>query len=94
MRITVTRSGFAGAEQVADIDTARLDPARARTIEQMAQAAEAEAGRAEEVIGADLMRYEITIQDDGGSHRLSWTDDGSLRKGPISRLIEEVTLGS
>ena len=95
MRITVTRTGgYAGTERVADVDTAHLDPARARAIEQMARDAAGDAGRTEEVIGADLMRYEIIIQDNGSSRRLSWTDDGNPQGGPVKRLIEEVGLNS
>lgn len=91
MRIVVKRTGgYAGIESVADVDTSRLDPARAQQLEQLVRDAAAEAARGEEVVGADLMRYEITVQQEGSTRRLSWIDDGRPEPGPVKRLIEEV----
>lgn len=93
MRIQVKRTGgYAGIERLADVDTSQLDPARARQVERMVSEAAAAVARGGEVVGADLMRYEITIQENGASRELSWIDDGSPEPGPVKRLIEEVGL--
>jgi hypothetical protein len=89
MRIDVTRTGgYGGNESVSTVDTDRLDPARRKRIEQLIRDAAATFGRAEEPIGADLMRYEITVQEGGAKRSMTWTDDGTF--GPIKQLIEEV----
>jgi hypothetical protein len=43
----------------------------------------------EEAIGADLMRYTVTIQEGERKTRsLTWTDD-AIKSGPVKRLIDE-----
>lgn len=88
MQIVVRRTGgYAGTESVSTVDTSRLDTARRKRIEQLIRDA-ATVGSAEAPIGADLMRYEITVQENGTTRSLTWTDDGT--PGPMKRLIEEV----
>ena len=91
MRIIVKRAGgYAGAESVAEADTSRLDAAGVRRIEQLINEAAVATG-GEEAIGADLMRYTITIQEGERTTRsLTWTDDGNPNPGPVKRLIDEV----
>jgi hypothetical protein len=89
MQIIVRQTGgFSGAQTVASVDTAHLDASRRARIEQLARDAAASLQNAEEPIGADLMRYEITVQEDGTTRSLAWTDDGTF--GPVKQLIEEV----
>jgi len=89
MGIVVRRTGgYAGTESVARVDTSRLDAAERRRIEQLVRDAAAALARAQEPIGADLMKYEITVQENGSTRTLAWTDDGS--PGPVKQLIEEV----
>ena len=89
MQIVVKRKGgFSGIENVASMDTARLDAVRRMRIEQLARDAVATLRNATEPIGADLMRYEITVQENGTTRSLAWTDDGTF--GPVKELIEEV----
>jgi hypothetical protein len=91
VRIVIKRSGgYGGAQHTANVDTSRLDPARARQIEQLADQASAGATRRTQPVGADLLRYDITIQDRGKTRSLSFVDDGSPDAGPMKRLVEEI----
>ena len=89
MRIVIRRSGgYAGEAQTAGVDTSRLDPARAREVEQLVQQTIADASERAEPIGADLTRYEITVEDEAGTRSLTFTDDGRPDGGAIKGLIE------
>jgi hypothetical protein len=91
MGIVVRRTGgYAGNERVSRLDTSRLDAARRSRIEQLVRDAAATLARGQEPIGADLVKYEITVQENGTTRTLAWTDDGAV--GPVKRLIEEVEL--
>jgi hypothetical protein len=89
VRIVIKRTGgYGGAGHTATVDTLRLDPGRARQIEQLAD--QASAAQRTEPIGADLLRYDIKIQDGGKTRTLSFIDDGSPDAGPMKRLVEEI----
>jgi hypothetical protein len=89
MHIVVRRSGgYGGIERVSTVDTSGLDLARRKRIEQLIHDAAATLGGAEEPIGTDLMRYEITVQESGATRSMTWTDDGT--PGPMKQLIEEM----
>ena len=89
MDIIVKRTGgYAGTEEVDRVNTAQLDPERRKQVEEWARQAlkGAESGPAAEPVGADLMRYEITIQDGATKRSMTWVDDGS-RTSPMGRLV-------
>jgi hypothetical protein len=89
MQIIVRRTGgYGGTQAESRVDTARLDAARRARIEQLLREADASLRDAEPAVGADLMRYEITIQENGTTRSLAWTDDGTF--GPVKQLVEEV----
>jgi len=89
MQITVRRTGgYAGSQNVSSIDTSGLEASQRTRIEQLVRDAAASVRPGEEAIGADLMRYEITIRENGTNRSLAWTDDGTF--GPVKQLIEEV----
>jgi len=89
MQIVVRRTGgYGGTEKVSTVDTSALDPAKRKRIEQLIGDAAGTPGRTDEPIGADLMRYEITVHQSGATRSMTWTDDGS--PGPMKQLIEEV----
>jgi hypothetical protein len=91
MRIVIRRSGgYAGETDTANIDTSRLDPGRAREIERLVDQASAGAALGGGPVGADLMRYDITIEDGEDSRSLSFLDDGSPDAGPMKRLVEKI----
>jgi hypothetical protein len=92
VRIVIKRTGgYGGAGHTATVDTLRLDPGRARQIEQLADQASAGAAQRTEPVGADLLRYDIKIQDGGKTRTLSFIDDGSPDAGPMKRLVEEIS---
>ena len=89
MGIVVRRTGgYAGNERVSKLDTSSLDAARRSRIEQLVRDASATIARGQEAIGADLQKYEITVQEDGTKRTLTWIDDGTF--GPVKQLVEEV----
>jgi len=91
VRIVIKRSGgYGSAEHTATVDTSRLDPGRARQIEQLADQVSAGATQRTEPVGADFLRYDITIQDGRETRSLSFIDDGSPDAGPMKRLVEEI----
>lgn len=94
MRITVTRSGgYAGlSEAIADVDTATLPEAKRTRVESAIAACrfftlpETVTGG----VGADMFRYEITIEDSGRRHAVAFTDDDSPASAGLKRLVESV----
>ena len=89
MGIVVRRTGgYGGNEQVSRLDTSSLDAARRGRIEQLVRDAAATVARSPEPIGADLQKYEITVQENGNTRTLTWIDDGTF--GPVKQLVEEV----
>jgi Emfourin len=90
MQIVVKKTGgYAGTTETANIDTSSLEVGRAREIERLADEAATARPRAE-AVGADLIRYEVTIKDDGKTRVLTFVDDGNPDGGPLKRLIEKL----
>jgi hypothetical protein len=89
MHITVRQTGgYAGGESVSSVDTSRLDASRRSRLEQLVRDAATAVAGGHEAIGADLMRYEITVRENGTVRSLAWTDDGAM--GSVKQLIDEV----
>jgi emfourin len=86
--------GYGGVHGTATVDTSHLESVRAQEIEQLAEQALASAGRSAEPIGADLMRYEITIEQENQRRSFTFVDDGTAGQSPIRRLIEAVQRGA
>ncbi len=82
-RLTLRQSGgFAGIEhEPVHVDVDRLDPAVRSLL----------ATTPPEVVGADLPRYELTVEDGDSRHTVAWHDDGSEAVAPLRALAEEVT---
>jgi len=82
-RLTLRQSGgFAGIEhEPVHVDVDRLDPSVRELL----------AAPVPEVAGADLPRYELTIEDGDERRTLAWHDDGSEAVAPLRALAEEVT---
>jgi len=95
MRILIQRSGgYAGIlETLCDIDTASLDSASATELEQLALNAEATAKAAGggQPIGADFLRYEVTLGDGRGERTWAIVDDNSAAVEPIHRLLNYIS---
>ena len=94
MRITVTRSGgYAGlSEPIADVDSAALpESKRTRLASEIAACKfftlpETVGGS----VGADMFRYEITIEDGGRRHTVAFTDDNTPATAGLKRLVESL----
>lgn len=94
MQIAVRRTGgFAGlSEQLASIDTEKLDPIRAQRLEEAVRRSNffnrppVMGGEA----GADLFRYEVTITDEGRSHTVAYMDSEDPETAPVRGLVETV----
>src|SRR5689334_12601819 len=94
MKITIRhRGGYAGLdEEVAAIDTAQLAPEQARQIEaainnvgfftQPAYTGE---------VGADMLRYEISVSDGARTHAIAFAEDGSPETAALRALVDEVS---
>jgi hypothetical protein len=98
MHVTVKKSGgYAGiTEEVGSLDTAQLDPATARDIEQTLKGTGSPTQDAadNQAVGADQFHYEITIRDGARERTLSFVDDGSARNAPLRKVIDRVERGS
>jgi hypothetical protein len=95
MRISITRTGgFAGLSQrIADVDTRLLEPARAREIEALVQSTQffrLPPRVAGDASGADFQSYEITIHENGRSHRVEFLEDQSAATIPLRKLVDLV----
>ena len=82
-KLTLKRSGgYAGVEgEPVEVDADRLDPALREKLPSLL------AAPAPEVLGADLPRYELSV-DDGPT--IVWHDDGSDAVAELRALAEEV----
>lgn len=85
-RLTLKQSGgFAGIEQEpVHVDADRLDPSLRERLPSLL------AAPPPEVAGADLPRYELTIEDGDDRRTVAWHDDGSDAVAPLRALAEEV----
>jgi hypothetical protein len=90
MQIVVKQTGgYAGVTELVNVDTSHLEADRAKEIERLVGEAAAAVPRAE-AVGADLMRYEITIKENGKTRVLTFVDDGTTDAGPVKRLIDKL----
>lgn len=94
MEITIKRSGgYAGLEEEpARLDTDRLDETERAELERLVSEAgffdlpaDVSGG-----VGADLMRYELTVREDGREHTVAWSEEGGVETEPLRRLAELV----
>lgn len=95
MKISVTRSGgFAGiSEEIASVDTTRLERTLGQRLEQMVRDArffELPDHLPASDVGADRFRYEVTVTDGVRRHSVTYEDD-SPRSLPVRRLVEALT---
>jgi hypothetical protein len=92
LRISIKRTGgFAGlSETIAEKDTAAIPSAVAERLAGLVAASDffalpaALPGKA----GADMHRYEITVEDGARRHTVAFVDDESPAIGPLKRLVE------
>ena len=89
MKISVEQSGgYAGqTSRLADIDTEQLDPGAAQEVEQVVVQLSERAAQSSEPVGADLLRYTVTVNEGGSTRAIRVSDDGSPE---VSQLMELV----
>jgi len=96
MRITIKQSGgYAGvATQLASVDTGRLQPASAQQVEQQVHRSgffDLPADATPGLVGADLLRYEITVREGEREHRVTFADNGGPETASLRQLVQTVT---
>lgn len=95
MKITIRQTGgFAGRPvELAAVDTDRLDPGAAGELRKAVEESGffgLPATVASTAIGADMLTYEVTVEDAGRRHAVAFVDDESARTAPLRRLRDEV----
>jgi hypothetical protein len=96
LRISVKRTGgYAGlSETIAEIDTAAVGAAAATRIAGLVEASRfftLPATLPNQALGADMFRYEITVEDGPRRHTVAFIDDESPAVAPLKRLVESLT---
>lgn len=97
MRITLQRvGGFAGlAEELASIDTARLEGTEAEdidaTIKQVRFYDLPEKLPTHEAEGADEFHYQITIDGDEGCHTVAYIEEDNHAPSAIQPLVDAIS---
>jgi hypothetical protein len=86
MKLTLKQSGgFAGGEQEpVRVDADRLEPSVREQLPTLLEAPPPE------VVGADLPRYELTVEDGDTRRTVAWHDDGGEAVAPLRKLADEV----
>lgn len=95
MKILLRQTGgFAGvAIDLATIDTASMPPDAARAWQEAIEDIKffsLRAAVASEAIGADMLVYQITVEDSGRRHTVSFVDDDSLATARLRRLKDRI----
>jgi hypothetical protein len=92
MIVTIKRSGgYAGiAETVCHLDTETMSPALAKRLVKLIEASNFFALAAEtpdDEVGADMFRYEITVEEGDRTHTVGFTAGEGKPTTPIRRLL-------
>ena len=92
MHVTVTQRGGIVGEEVTliDLDTARLGSDVRKRVEQQVTATMASRASGDETIGADLLNYQLVVEDQGRKQALTWIDDGGKAAAPIRDLLSRL----
>ncbi len=92
MKVSVKRSGgYAGvSEQIASVDTANTNEAAAGEVENLVRDVNffnLPPNPPGQKVGADFLKYEVTVTDQGRQHAVTFNDDGAPA---TARLLEFV----
>lgn len=94
MKISVKQTGgYLGLNKSAAVDTEDLDTATRQEVEQMVQYTglfDLPATITGGMIGADLVRYEITVAEGNRQHTVTFLHDGSPETEPLRKLADRV----
>jgi hypothetical protein len=89
MKVSVEQSGgYAGqTSRLADIDTEQLDPGAAQEVEQVVRQLSERSAQSSEPLGADLLRYTITVNEGGSARTIHFSNDGSPQVSQLMDLV-------
>ncbi|MES2902352.1 MAG: hypothetical protein V4723_21670 [Pseudomonadota bacterium] len=91
MKVSAKGSGgWCGASQCYDIDTTNLENGKA--IERLVAQLDFGAPHPE-TIGADLLRWQVTVDDGGVCRSTEFVDDGSGASAPWHLLLAQIRAG-
>ena len=94
MKIAVKQSGgFAGeVKDLLQLDTAQMEPSVSQQVERIIRD-----GKFFDLpavvqgdVGADFLRYEITVTDSGRQHTVIFQDDGGPKTAAVKKLLESL----
>ena len=92
MKIAVKQSGgFAGeVRELLQLDTAQSEPSVAQQVERIIRDGKFFGLPAvvQGDVGADFLRYEITVTDSGRQHTVSFQDDGGPKTAALKKLLD------
>ena len=91
MKIAIKQSGgFAGeVKELLQLDTAQIEPSVSQQVEQFIREVKFFDLPAviEGDVGADFLRYEITVIDNDRHHTVSFRDDGGPKTAAIRKFL-------
>ena len=94
MKIAVKQSGgFAGeVKDLLQLDTAQMEPSVSQQVERIIGDVKFFDLPAvvQGDVGADFLRYEITVTDSGRQHTVSFQDDGGPKTATMKKLLESL----
>ncbi len=94
MKITATVSGgFAGLTETYQVDTLKNPSEGTRALEEAIEKIgffQTETEWQKEFIGADMMRWSITVRDGGREHTVSFVEDGSPASLDWQDLVSQI----
>jgi hypothetical protein len=94
MKITATVSGgFAGLSETHQVDTKTKPSATAQALEKAIHEIgilEGAKPNQDELIGADMMRWKITVLDGSREQTVSLVEDGSAQIAPWKELLSQI----
>ena len=94
MKIVVKQSGgFAGeVKDLLQLDTAQMEPSVSRQVVRIIRDVKFFDLPAvvQGDVGADFLRYEITVTDSGRQHTVVFQDDGGPKTAAMKKLLESL----
>ena len=94
MKIAVKQSGgFAGeVKDLLQLDTAQTEPSVSQQVERIIRDVKFFDLPAvvQGDVGADFLRYEITVTDSGRQHTVIFQDDGGAKTAAMKKLLESL----
>ncbi len=93
MKISATGGGgFAGQTAHFDVDTSQVP--NGRTIETIVSDIDFFSRPPTEAVGADMVRWNITIDDGPRTHTVTFAEDGSAESAPWQTLLAHIRAAS